>query len=67
MNAPNEPTDTRVNCDQCSKEIARAEAMTPEGRDYALFFCGFECYQQWDQRPDPPQDTSNCDRPRQKP
>jgi YHS domain-containing protein len=66
MNAPDEPTGTRVNCGQCNKEIARAEAMTPEGRDYALFFCSFECYQQWDQHPDPPQETADLDRPRQK-
>jgi len=44
-----QPVSPTVECGQCHKEIAQVESMTPEGQDYALFFCGFECYEQWQQ------------------
>ena len=37
-------------CGQCNKEISRAQAMTREGEEYALFFCDLECYEKWLER-----------------
>lgn len=50
MSKAEEPIGPTAKCDQCKKEISHAEAMTPEGQEYAQFFCGFECYEQWRKR-----------------
>lgn len=47
MSAAEEPIGPTGVCGHCSKEISHAEGMTPEGQEYALLFCGFECYEQW--------------------
>ncbi|NIP73789.1 MAG: DUF3330 domain-containing protein [Gammaproteobacteria bacterium] len=49
----------KVSCELCRKEVARSEAKSAEGRDYVLFFCGIDCYEQWckdqeDGRAEPP-------------
>jgi hypothetical protein len=56
MSAKEEPIDPSSKCNQCNKEISHAEAMTPEGQEYAQFFCGLGCYQQWLRRNDGSQD-----------
>lgn len=56
MSAKEEPISRTAKCGQCSKEISHAEAMTPEGQEYAQFFCGLECYEQWRKPDDKSQD-----------
>jgi hypothetical protein len=36
-----------VNCATCRRELPQDQALTPEGGDYTLWFCGIECYAQW--------------------
>jgi len=36
-----------VECSDCRKEIPRPAAINPEAGDYALYFCGLNCYRQW--------------------
>ena len=36
-----------IDCDVCHKEIPQSVAMTEEGEDYVLHFCGLECYTAW--------------------
>jgi YHS domain-containing protein len=46
-----EVVDTRpelVECSVCKKEIPASEAVSPEGRDYLLYFCGGECRAEWE-------------------
>ena len=60
MSAIEEPIGPASKCNQCNKELAHAEAMTPEGQEYAQFFCGFECYQQWLKHDDKSQDETEA-------
>lgn len=39
-------TDT-VLCNTCKKEIPRSAAITPEGVNYAMYFCGSGCLARW--------------------
>ena len=39
-----EPT---VACVVCEKDIPKSEVYSPEGKDYALSFCGLACYAVW--------------------
>lgn len=39
-----------IDCEICLKEIPEAAAMTEEGKDYVLHFCGLECYAAWKQK-----------------
>lgn len=36
-----------VACEICLREIPRSVAQSQEGADYVYYFCGAECYQQW--------------------
>lgn len=36
-----------VNCEVCLNEIPSSEATSAEAQDYVLYFCGLECYTQW--------------------
>lgn len=36
-----------VSCEICLKEIPQSEAKVSEARDYVMYFCGLECFQQW--------------------
>jgi hypothetical protein len=58
MSMPQAPIEPTKRCGECNKEIKQPEAMSPEGQEYALFFCGFECYQKWRQRDKRDHDTS---------
>jgi hypothetical protein len=39
-----------VECAQCMKLIPPSEAVSPEGHDYVLYFCGAECRAEWERR-----------------
>jgi hypothetical protein len=45
-----------VFCEVCAKRVAKAEALTAEGRDYSAYFCGAGCYERWqgERAPAPP-------------
>ncbi len=36
-----------VACEICCKEVPLTAAKTPEAVDYVAYFCGLECYAQW--------------------
>ena len=36
-----------LQCEVCLKEVPASEATSAEGRDYVLYFCGADCYEQW--------------------
>lgn len=48
-----DPTPARVRCKECLKEIPPSEAEQPEAEEYALYFCGLECFQTWLERAEP--------------
>lgn len=39
---------TQVQCEVCLKEVPASETKSAEGRDYVLYFCGTDCYHQWE-------------------
>jgi len=41
-----------VSCHICLKEVPKSVAESLEGSEYVYYFCGADCYQQWQQRPD---------------
>ena len=44
------PTDVElVKCEVCLKEIPKSEAKNAEARDYVAYFCGLECYEEWEE------------------
>ena len=45
---PEEPT--LIDCEICFKEIPDSVAMTEEGEDYVVHFCGLDCYAAWKQK-----------------
>ena len=45
-----DPAPLRVHCRECLKGIAPSEAYQPEAEDYALYFCGLECFSKWRER-----------------
>lgn len=45
------PLPEKVSCRICHREIPRSDAIKDEGDDYILWFCGFDCYHQWQQEP----------------
>ena len=48
MRHEQKPADApKVRCGMCMMEIPLSESKVPEGRDYALSFCGIHCYQKW--------------------
>ncbi|MDX9739797.1 MAG: DUF3330 domain-containing protein [Gammaproteobacteria bacterium] len=36
-----------VHCNECMHEVPRSEALSREGSDYTLFFCGLDCFHRW--------------------
>lgn len=36
-----------VSCNICHREVPHAESLGVEGQDYLLYFCGPDCYGQW--------------------
>lgn len=43
------PLPKKVNCQVCHREILRIDALSDEGEEYILWFCGFDCYHTWRQ------------------
>ena len=37
-----------VKCEVCLKEIPKSEAQSAEALDYVTYFCGLECYEEWE-------------------
>lgn len=37
-----------VKCEVCLKEIPKSDAQSAEARDYVAYFCGLECYEEWE-------------------
>jgi hypothetical protein len=46
-NPPGGPAPETIACEVCLKEIPRSVAHCPEGAEYVYYFCGADCYQQW--------------------
>ncbi len=63
MTTPPHPslTPERISCSVCRREIPLSSALTPQGEDYVLYFCGIECYEEFaaEQRSEPPQEQQN--------
>ncbi|MBI4757141.1 MAG: AF1514 family protein [Betaproteobacteria bacterium] len=47
----NIPATGPVACEICLKQIPRSAAESEEAADYVYYFCGGDCYQQWQQEP----------------
>jgi elongation factor P--beta-lysine ligase len=59
MNEKPKPTNSvYVSCEVCLTEIPESASMTSEAEDYAQYFCGIECYNQWRDKEDP-QESDN--------
>jgi hypothetical protein len=52
---PAEPT--LIDCEICFKEIPDSVAMTEEGEDYIVHFCGLDCYAAWKEKDEKTKDT----------
>lgn len=39
-----------VSCEICMKSIPRSDATNGEKDDYVAYFCGLDCYEQWQQQ-----------------
>ncbi len=63
----NDPSTSCTTCCECCKEIPLDAALTPEGTEYVLHFCGLECYQRFQARASAAAETSAepsaCDSP----
>jgi hypothetical protein len=45
---PAEPrVPERVSCEVCRRELPAEQALHQEAEDYALWFCGHDCYAKW--------------------
>jgi len=44
--------NTAVECEICLKEIPASGAKSVETTDYVHYFCGLECYTQWQKQDD---------------
>lgn len=38
---------TQVSCHTCETEIPLSAAISSEGGDYMLYFCGIDCFAHW--------------------
>jgi L-lactate utilization protein LutB len=36
-----------IRCGECMNEVPRSEAISREGSDYTLYFCGLGCFDRW--------------------
>jgi hypothetical protein len=42
------PAPPLVECAVCKKLIPPSEAVSPEGHEYVLYFCGGKCHAEWE-------------------
>jgi len=47
LNKPENRAEGLVSCEVCLKEIPRSVARSQEGSDYVLYFCGDNCFMEW--------------------
>jgi hypothetical protein len=47
LNKSENPTQELVSCEVCLKEIPRSVGRSQEGSDYVLYFCGDNCFVEW--------------------
>jgi hypothetical protein len=53
MNDPEKPAEgATVSCTVCLKEIPHDQATRKEFEDLVRYFCGLDCYRQWQQEED---------------
>lgn len=45
---PEEPE--KIDCEICMKDIPLSAAVTEEGEDYVMHFCGLDCYRAWKEK-----------------
>lgn len=51
MSDTNEPSDDKLlSCEVCLKEIPASAAKSEEVTEYVYYFCGSECYKEWQQQ-----------------
>lgn len=41
------PSEDKIACEVCLKEIPASEASSDEASDYVAHFCGLECHEIW--------------------
>lgn len=41
-------SEDAVRCSYCDEWLPGDEAISPEGDEYALYFCGLECHALWE-------------------
>lgn len=56
MGGPEKDDAVLVSCEMCLKEIPHDHAGKEETEDYVRYFCGLECYQQWKQEENKPEE-----------
>jgi len=37
----------QISCEICLKEVPKTDAQSVEMNDYAMYFCGLECFEKW--------------------
>jgi hypothetical protein len=47
LKKPENQPEELVSCKVCLKEIPRSVASSQEGSDYVLYFCGDNCFVEW--------------------
>jgi hypothetical protein len=47
-NQPRGSLPGTVECSLCKKLIPPSEAVTVEGHEYVLYFCGADCHAEWE-------------------
>lgn len=52
-NPENQTNADPISCSECGKEIPPSEAQSVEGEDYMWYFCGLDCFDQWQKRESP--------------
>ena len=46
-----------VSCKVCLKEVPKSEANSAEAQEYVMYFCGVDCYDQWQKGEDSDKDA----------
>lgn len=46
----------QISCEICLKEVPKSDAKSVELHDYAMYFCGLECYGKWQKKHEQEQD-----------
>jgi YHS domain-containing protein len=42
--------EEKVACTSCMKDIPRSAAKSSEAAGYTVYFCGLECYSEWNRQ-----------------